>query len=55
MSALSCISPIAYSKFLNVDNIIKLELLKFGWKLQNHELPLALTEMCSDRSIWYDT
>ena len=53
-SALSCISPSAFSKFLNVNGIVKLELIKFGWKIQHYELPLAL-QKCAQTDLYGTT
>ena len=42
-----------YDDFLSIKNIIDLEVLKFGWKVINHALPVSLQKCvltCADGS-----
>ena len=39
---LNCLNTSATKKILTIRNIVKQELLKFGWKLLNQQLPISL-------------
>ena len=41
-NCLSCLHPATLINILGIHNIIKLEVVKFGWKLTHHELPIFL-------------
>ena len=42
IKCLKCITPDYEEKFLLIGDLIKVELAKFGWKVTNHLLPIAL-------------
>ena len=42
MNCLKCINPTKVNDFLSATNLIKLEMLKFGWRLVHKELPISL-------------
>ena len=44
-----CIYAIDNNKFLSINDLIELEIAKFGWKLKNNFLPVSL-QKCADLS-----